>query len=196
MSVRTTVCSKSCCAALLPPKGPHKGQPMLGDHLAPGAAVGELSRPRPVRAGRRPAGARRDAGHGGAERGADAVRGLARRSRRDRLYRPLRQCDDRDARRDRCRDGKPRLRRPDDRAGPDVLGRAARCGILVRQFERARRNRRQRRPGRPADRALRSAARSRSHRPERPSATYAGVCEARNGSTAWLNSRGLTCVKA
>ena len=35
MSVRTTVCSKSCCAALLPPKGPHKGQPNAG--RSPGA---------------------------------------------------------------------------------------------------------------------------------------------------------------
>ena len=51
-------------------------------------------------------------------------------------------------------DGDPRLRHAKDSARPNFFGRAAGRGVLVRQFERARRDRRQRRPGRPVDRAV------------------------------------------
>ena len=51
--------------------------------------------------------ARRDPGTVAHQRTPMRGRGLARRSRRDRLYRPLRQCDDRAARRNRRRDRKP-----------------------------------------------------------------------------------------
>ena len=67
----------------------------VGDHVAARSLVGELSRPRPVRAGGGAPRARRGAGLGRAAGRLGAPAGLARRSRRDRLCRSLRQRHDR-----------------------------------------------------------------------------------------------------
>ena len=73
---------------------------------------------------------------------------LARRSRRDRLYRPLRQRADRPARRDHPRRRRPPRRRPLHPARRDLLRRPRRRGLLVREFQRPRRDRGQSRPRR------------------------------------------------
>ena len=95
MSGRTTVCSNWCCGA---PRHRDVGRSPGGRR-----AVGELPRTRPVCAGRGAAGPRRAGDRAGAPVDAGPPCGMARRSARDRLCRPLRQRADRVARRRACR---------------------------------------------------------------------------------------------
>ena len=113
------------------------------DHLAAATTLRELPRPRSFRAGRGDAGARR-APPSGATRDAEfaAVR-LARRSRRDRLYRPLRQRHDRAARQRRCRrrDADLGHRRPRIAHARTFSAVGEGEALLVREFQRPRRDR-------------------------------------------------------
>ena len=118
-----------------------------GNHLAPDAAVGELSRPRPVRPGGGPPGARRAAARGPKRRAAGFADwpddlaeivyidhyGNAMTGMRGEAVAPRR----------------PSGAAPGSCRTHGLFGRAAGRGVLVRQLERARRDRRQRRPGRP-----------------------------------------------
>src|SRR5262249_14967705 len=128
----------------------------------PRLIVAELSWARPICARRGTLGARRIARRASAGRARrTGIARLAGRSRRDRLCRPLRQCDDGAARCAAAAERSPRHPRAPARPRGTLLRRTTWGGILVHQFERARRNRCQWRTGR-------SGARARDRRCDSP----------------------------
>ena len=149
---------------------PRPEHPRLGNRLAARIAVGELSRARPVRPDSGGIRDRRRAGGNAAPNRDRPRRRVARRLARDRLCRPLRQCDDRAARDGSAGRRPARRRRADVDARADLFRCRAGFGLLVRELEWSGRNRGQWRAGLTPRSVLRSARRSQSS-PDRGYAT-------------------------